>query len=43
LNGFQLIDSQWIESIIHVELQAGWPAAPVGLFPREVPVIGRSG
>jgi len=43
LNGFQLIDRQWIESIIHDELQAGSPAAPVGRFPRKVPVIGRSG
>jgi hypothetical protein len=42
-NEFQLIDSQRPGAIIYEQSLAGWPAAPVGLFPRKVPVICRSG
>jgi hypothetical protein len=41
--GLQMLDRQWLESIMHDEVQAEYPAAPVGLFPGSVPVIGRSG
>jgi hypothetical protein len=41
--GIQMLDTHGLELIIHDEAQAEYPAAPVGLFPGSVPVIGRSG
>ena len=39
----QMLDRHRHELIIHDEAQSEYPAAPVGLFPGGVPVIGRSG
>ena len=38
-----MLDIQGLELIIRNALQADYPASPVGLFPREVPLIPHSG